>query len=1350
MPIETRRLVRNTGFQSAGAPAPRLGLAIAAADGTDIGPPGHHLRWFTPRSAGYPARGFEIFRIPDDEWRKVLQRGDLTAIADLDGGPAGAHPGVANWSGRERRLSLHPDLDLVWRQETALATEGGSLRLVSPGKAANLLLRFRRPVIHIRLEMSLPAGTAGAKLSVTGWHHSARLGEAPLEEIIALEMPGLTDLLIPLAFERIKRIAFVREVDVIEAVQTKGIGALAHSLQPPPTAAEAYNRLTPDLADGIANRMLKAQTIEQAKSRYPLQEVHRLVQHLNLSIGSPEVTVTAPETTGRASFPVRVLDYLHLAALDPNIARMLASYWVDPTPGAFLYLVCARYGDGQQNLSYGFGFTRHAAPAPEIKKPVSARQLPGIDYRKGRPRGRVALAWPRESGDYRYPAKPVWIDVERFVDGVREPLTPDAPHLIGSRSPHCFRDAPPTGVKVRYRVTPIDILGRLGPAVETEAIEIQDLGAPVPPRKVRAVVEQEGFPWQRPAQRREPDIRRAVLSATAEFGEAQRRASPDARGIRWRWRAGPLSDDARDPASWTLLSAGKLTPPLAAAIVWKPGKPPSAFTLPVAAIRPLERTASRGIGPGTMPDAGTPSPSGSDLLELLLDRPLLEPGVFDGYQIPTPQGPVTVIGTHAGIAAGMDDERLKRAARLVVTSSPAAATLQAGTAITLKNPFQQSASALQALLRATGSNHLEMPTPLVGVVLQKPLGNDQAQAVGGEVAIDYHYLALPATDTQPARIRPVDAATAHPLKRRQTIIGRLVSDVRSGAAESSFILRLKSADFLRVMLIAAINQPITTTARFHPPNLLPRTTIGLNGAAGRIQIAMPPGKRYTTLYLSATTVSAEGRESTRVAAPFELRLVNPPPVITPAAPYPADQDPSAPYGQASPADHQGRASVRVAWQPVSLPGAATDGVRYELARALDASIIASDRDRWRRGDGSAHFAALGIKPGAEVSGRLEAGSIRDPARGTFQVRVQGLDLGTVGDLLQIKGSIRITHSFVHPTAQDRQLTHRLLRAVSAESGVTLLCQPFFEPDEASIGEIKAAAAFTAQATPDYAAVLANENRLRQLADLRHTREDLAGEGCNESAFGVVTGVPVSSSDFVDTIPGIGRSRFFYKVRAVFAGELRSAWSPASVAFRQADLTPADAPEVVRVRRAADAVRIILVRPEGPGVRGIRLLRAAADGTFNEITTFTFSPRDGEKPLAPAALHPAGRLVDLRRVLQEVRASYGAAPELTGIYDAAVDRAAPPADGNLMTDGTRVVGGIVELPSAPPAERPLAVRAQVGSEGVWLTQIAAWVEIGVPAEAAAQGELFAQTVKEIDYRGTTVLLNSEHIRIGGAG
>jgi hypothetical protein len=750
-----------------------------------------------------------------------------------------------------------------------------------------------------------------------------------------------------------------------------------------------------------------------------------------------------------------------------------------------------------------------------------------------------------------------------------------------------------------------------------------------------------------------------------------------------------------------------------------------------------------------MSDVGTPSPTGSGLIELLLDRPLLEPGIFDGYQILTPQGPVTVIGTHAGIAAGKDDERLKRAARLVVAPSPAAAALQAGTAITLTNPFQQSASALQALLRAPGSNHLEMPTPLVRVLLQKPLRNEQTQAVGGEVAIDYYYLALPATDAEPARIRPVDAAAAHPLKRQQAIVGRLVSDVRSGATGSSFILRLKPADFLRVMLIAAINQPIKTTARFHPPNLLPGTTIGLNGAAGRIQIAMPPGKRYTTLYLSATTVTAEGRESTRVAAPFELRLANPPPVVTPAAPYPADNGPAAPYGEASPADHQGRASLRVAWQPVSLPGGAADGVRYELARALDASIVASDRDRWRRGDSTEHFAALGIQAGPEISGSLKPEILLDQARGTFQVKLQDLDPGEGGDLLKIKGRIRITHTFGHPTGQDRQLTHRLLRAVSADGGLTLLCQPFFELDEASIGEIKAGAAFTAQAAPDYAAVLADENRLRQLADIRFTQGDLAGEGRNESAFGVVTGVPVSGSDFVDTIPGIGRSRFFYKLRAVFAGELRSAWSPASVAFRQVDLTPADVPEVVQVRRAAGAATITLTRPEGPGVRGVRVLSAAADGTLSAIETFAFAPRGGEKPLAPAPLRPAGRLVDLRRVLQEARGSRGAAPQLTGIYDAAVDRAAPPVEANLMTENTRVVGDIVELPSAPPAERPLAARARLGSESVWLTQIAAWVEIGIDATAAGQGELFVQTVKETDYRGTTVLLDSEPIRIGGA-
>jgi hypothetical protein len=561
-----------------------------------------------------------------------------------------------------------------------------------------------------------------------------------------------------------------------------------------------------------------------------------------------------------------------------------------------------------------------------------------------------------------------------------------------------------------------------------------------------------------------------------------------------------------------------------------------------------------------------------------------------------------------------------------------------------------------------------------------------------------------------------------------------------------------------MMLLSEPDHEMTATTRFHAPNVMPIKEIGINGAPGAIQIAMLPGKRYTTLYLSATALDAAGKESPQVAAPFELKVVNPPPVVTPAAPYPASDGAGALYGEVSLPNHDAQSTVHLAWAAIHPPGSAGEGVRYELARALDSSILASERDRWRRGGTADDYADLGIVVEPETIGHLQPGFSVDPARGTFQVKTKPLGEARLEGLVGRSGRIRIAHTFAHPNGQDaysKEVWHRLIKAVPSPGlakALILLCQPFDELDETSLGEIADDAAFEAQATPDYSALLGKEDqedRLRQLADARYTRAepDMLGEGRNESAFGIVTGVPIAGTDFVDTIPGIGRSRFFYKLRAVFPGEVRSAWSPASVAFRQLDLSPAEAPEVIQVRRAPTVITVTLARPAGPGVRGIRLFSQIAGAAPVKLATFAFEPGEGELPLPLAPLRPAGKLLDLRRVLAEARARLGADLDVTGIYDRAVDRESLPPDGDLSA-GARSVGDIFELADARDFEQSVILRVLSNTGCKWLDHVASQVEIRFDAETVTAGDLLVQTLKENTLHGRTIHLDSIPVRLGG--
>lgn len=1317
----------------------RLGVVATVADDSDISPKGNHLRWFFPRSLGFPRDGCEVWRIPYDHWRFRRFQDDLSTTIDFRSTSlAEVGAGALNWSGRDRHFALHSNLEMVISSSAMLTVEDHQLKLVKTGGSKSMLLRFRSPVIHVRLELEEPAGDVVEQRCIRGYHRSALLAEARLEKIVDLEQPGLTDLIIPLAFKGIKRILFIREADVVEAVAAKRLGEPIHTLQLPQSADQAFELLSPDLALGITNRFLQTGSMQTVMNRYRPADVSLLVHSLQGSIDQPHATVTAPGLAGQGAFPVQILDHLLLAALDPNIARMLISYWVDHTDIQSLYLVAAKYNVDEKKQTYGFGFSHQSVGVPRIISPAVARQLEGIDYQTAEPRGRVGLEWHRPVGDYRMQGRPVFFDVEREADGLSIPLTQDRPQMIGSRSPYCFHDRFPVGTKVRYRITPIDIFGRSGPSVRTNELQLRDLETPMPPKNVQALLIQEGFPWQRPALRNGPDIKKAVLAATAEFSEAQRSASPYADKIRWWYRLGTLPANDLDPSSWILLATQDLPPPLEGEVIWNPEVAFNEFSVRIKEIKPMliiegEQTSGR-LAP-LLVDAGEAAEvtgAGSGLLQFLLNSPLLEPGLFDGYRIITPDGVITVVGTHAGIAGKDDDGDRQRTARLIVHETTAAKLLQPGATILLQPPAE------------TGSGEL---VPLARVTLQVPLGKAYDGTVGGEVAIDFHYVTEADTGGSGGRILPVDRHESGEFKKQGVIVGRLVSDVQSDDKTSTFLLRLKPADYQRLMLISMLDEKILTLARYHPPQSLPETDVGLNGAAGTIEIFMPPGQRYITLCLSATMVDNRGWESSRLAAAAEVRIMNPPPLTTPAPPFPIHGGQRTPYGEASLPDRDGHSTMRIGWQTLQLTDGSGDGVRYELARALDTSIVASDKGQWLRGDDTTHFAELEIEPAPEISGRLQAGYTLINGHGAFTVTVKTVDQGEAAGLVGMKGRIRITHLFGTPVGQVMEVYHRLLKVEVGNNGVTLLCQPHFEADADSMGTIIDNAGFAVQAMPDYTAVLTNEDRLRTLADLRYTSGELADEGRTESAFGIVTGIPVEGTEFVDMVPGRGRNRFFYKVRAVFAGEARSAWSPASVAFRQLDLFPADPPEIIRVRFGKAGAFITLTRPVGTSVKGLRLLTASADGSLSEIAVHAFKPSRGQRLLSTQPIRAAGRLVDLRRLLQEARSLLDGEPELAGVFDAAVNRDAPPGDSDLRGKASRLAHGTVELARAIPAEQPLVVRLASGGASAWVSHIESLVEITVDMAVLVEGALRVQTIKETNSGGRLINLDSSPVRVG---
>jgi hypothetical protein len=217
-----------------------------------------------------------------------------------------------------------------------------------------------------------------------------------------IERPGITDVLIPTGIIRLRRIAFVPERFASEAVRRE-LSAPVATRTLPTTVAEALALV--DAPSGIENRMLTAGSLDDVTSRYPVAAIEQLVGWMIATVDEPGHVVTGTALPGLAPVQVRVLDQLNLAALDPNIARMLALYWVDPEPGAGLYVVAARYaqpGIKDVDASHSVTMPRHrrssAAPFAPNSCPASATAV------RTRPAGSVspgARAKAAESRDRR-------------------------------------------------------------------------------------------------------------------------------------------------------------------------------------------------------------------------------------------------------------------------------------------------------------------------------------------------------------------------------------------------------------------------------------------------------------------------------------------------------------------------------------------------------------------------------------------------------------------------------------------------------------------------------------------------------------------------------------------------------------------------------------------------------------------------------------------------------------------------------------------------------------------------------------------------------------------------------------
>ena len=1157
-----------------------------------IGPDGHHLRWMFPPRLGFPPKGFLVYRRPSIAFKPegCLELTDVSTTLPSGGQVDDVH-------------FYYPGPTLIGRDGTAL-----SVPVVPNGV---LELRFSRPMVHVVFDVSgIDAAPtlrayAGAELVASSVLGGATSGTRRLEVTASY----ITRVTITLRFRRLHAVCFL-SADAACALDDwkkgpAGDGPVKLPLVESPSQALA--RLEP----GLANRY--ARDVVAATRRYE-HEVADLIKALHL-LQNPFASAfenpgASPHelrlTADSAESPLRgvpLQSALLLAALDPNIARFLSLYWVDADAAAphgpdrdtrYDYKVVGTWKDRELcGLLLGFG--QSIAHLPAVDETVEATQAAGLQRRNRQPLGRVAVRWPRPKPQHA--TEPVLFDVWRVVAGTGRVafLTEKLPVLVDGSAwarPDATRFMD-TGVPLdtyRYRLAGIDIFGQVGDPMQAQSLPltVRDLAAPPPPVRLRVL----------PSATTPP----AAIDLQFEFADAQDRQAPDIAGFKLYWRADSrvvrrrvhadaVSRDGRpdgpgiyavkivseDPLSLAdfvggVLDGARADSGLVAAAArrryrvadvagpdvirlvataetftegdydlvsdpnaiagWKElspeitARPPHVgrvlsvddFRAHAAHVRTLEPPPDV---LGMLPAARRPETvSVPTVLEVLLDRALLEPGLFTGGTARVGGVDYPILYSTSG-PAFVDGHEI--AARIGL---PAAAVVASNAELTLIAPSGDPPMRVQRL-RIEG-------TP--------PSGPETAP--GGEAAFE----------------------SAHDV----THVARVVSDTARRAGDFDILVRM-SPD------ASAALRPGVTRGRYFVPY---HATVRIDPAAGTtartIPLEIPSGEARRVLYLAASAYDARGNptppRAPLLSTPVDLTLVRAAPSGRPGPPFPCGFAADAAAGYTTPPNRQGRATVCLQWDRGTV--APADGLRYDLARTTDVAILAAHRRNWLLGRALVEFPVVA---GPRREGTMSAVTF-DATRGLYRATVASNPEDVPADAFS---GGRLVQPPLDPASPN--VARAYFQITRASGTLDLLLRPMGQTAPAP-------GPCTVEALPEFEAARDDVGALRRLAEE------------NGDAFGVVTGVPVSATQFTDEVPGVGRNRFFYRVRAVDRAENRSAWSAVSAPFHQVDTTPPPAP----IRFGAvpgDRVAVLSWRPStDPRITRYRLFRSVDGEAFDPLTT----------------------------------------------------------------------------------------------------------------------------------------------------
>lgn len=300
---------------------------------------------------------------------------------------------------------------------------------------------------------------------------------------------------------------------------------------------------------------------------------------------------------------------------------------------------------------------------------------------------------------------------------------------------------------------------------------------------------------------------------------------------------------------------------------------------------------------------------------------------------------------------------------------------------------------------------------------------------------------------------------------------------------------------------------------------------------------LQPNDAFKNIYFAVNAIDKENNESSlSVIAQFiKTRSKNEKPP-TPPKPFPCNS-PNASEVYLKLPNSEGISYFNLCWN-------GNENYRYEVGRASDKTIVACHRDLWLKGMPYTTDNQSAIT----LNSFLTIGSF-DSQIGTIETKISLANLPEPDKYIGGRLS--------QGTGTSKKY-YEIIKATSINNEVILQLRPLIKEN------VPIQTTFTINKLPDYPSILENDDTIVLLANLTPpivpTPEN-PNFPDSLGAFSVVTGQPLRNENtFVDELPGMGNSRFFYKIRTVDSSENRSLWSEASVPVWQVDTR---APEKIK-------------------------------------------------------------------------------------------------------------------------------------------------------------------------------------------